>query len=244
MPVEESFTYEGLGTGLPFCIKSEDVSGWYSYAPLNIGQLTQLFFNFHEVKGSATLTKPDAEPPVNISVTDSTPILDQDDEDITPKKRVCGFGGDAYNYEAAEPSGYYAVVVAARTPQGITRRNISSSNTEAAIIKMYNGSVDEPENFLGYGFEGWIAKAAANEDGGSGNVGQSVMLASHCRFDPATEVIEEQLWFDIFSIYRTNFLTVSKTTVSDIEFVEFAYDGLFGATGTAEITGLEFYTYS
>ena len=241
MPVAESFTYEGLGTGLPFCIKSEDVSGWYSYAPLTIGQLITLFYSLHEVKGSATLTKPDDEFPVDLSVDDSTPIIDQDGEDITPKKRICGFGGEAYNYDAAPPFNYYSVVVAARTPQGITRRDVSPSDPEAAIIKMYNGSVDDPDNFLGYGFEGWIAKAAANEDGGAGNVGNSVMLASHCRFDPATEVIEEQLWFDIFSIYRTNLLTVSKRTVSGIEFVEFAYGAVLGVV---KITGLEFYTYS
>jgi hypothetical protein len=49
------------------------------------------------------------------------------------------------------------------------------------------------------------------------------------------------LWFDIFSIYRTNLLTVSKRTVSGIEFVEFAYGAVLGVV---KITGLEFYTYS
>jgi len=235
MPVAEPFSFKGLGNGFPMvCPSSVDVieEDWFLYAPLTTNQVLALYYNLAEAKGTATLNRED--PPLALSVEDSGLILDPTStedpkEELLPHKRVCGVDGSEVKVDSGDQF-FYRVSVEVKLPR--------------VFFKMYEGPTDNEANFIGYGFEGEVAAATANEDGGSGRVGTNDILANYCLYDPATTDVQEQLWFQQFSILRTLNLTVSEKTVSGIPFILFRYDTPLGAvTTTAEITGLEFYTY-
>ena len=234
MPVAEPFSFKGLGNGFPMvCLSSVDVleEGWFLYAPLTINQVLALYYNLAEAKGTATLSNP---PSLNLEVEDTGLILDSTStedpkEELLPHKRVCGVDGSEVKVDSGDQI-FYRVSVEVKLPR--------------VFFKMYEGPTDDEANFIGYGFEGEVAAATANEDGGVGRVGTNDILANYCLYDPATTDIQEQIWFEQFSILRTLNLTVSEETVSGIPFIRFQYDTPLGvATQTAEITDLEFYTY-
>ena len=234
MPVAEPFSFKGLGNGFPMvCLSSVDVleEDWFLYAPLTIDQVFALYYNLAEAKGTATLNRED--PPLALSVEDSGLILDPTStedpkEELLPHKRVCGVDGSEVKVDSGDQF-FYRVSVEVKLPR--------------VFFKMYEGPTDNEANFIGYGFEGEVAAATANEDGGSGRVGTNDILANYCLYDPATTDVQEQLWFQQFSILRTLNLTVSEKTVSGIPFILFRYDAPLGVTATADITALEFYTY-
>jgi len=233
MPLAEKFSTLGLYNGFPSCLGKLDVANAFLYAPLTLEQVSALYYNLVAAKGTATLSGDD----ISLAVEDTGLILDSEStedpkEEMLPQKRVCGRSAGAGKYDFGDQI-YYRVSVEVKLP--------------LVFFKMYEGSTDFESNFIGYGFEGEVAAATANEDGGSGRVGTNYILANYCLYDPATEDEFERLWFDQYSVLRTNDLTVSEKNVSDIPFILFQYDYPIGASinasTTAEITALEFYTY-
>ena len=227
MPLAEKFSTLGLYNGFPSCGKL-DVANAFLYAPLTLEQVSALYYNLVAAKGTATLSGDD----ISLAVEDTGLILDSEStedpkEEMLPQKRVCGRSAGAGKYDFGDQI-YYRVSVEVKLP--------------LVFFKMYKGST-----FIGYGFEGEVAAATANEDAGAGRVGTNYILANYCLYDPATEDIDEQTWFEQYSVLSTDGLTVSETNVSDIPFILFQYDYPIGASinasTTAEITALEFYTY-
>ena len=159
MPLAEKFSTLGLYNGFPSCLGKLDVANAFLYAPLTLEQVSALYYNLVAAKGTATLNGPG----VSLAVEDTGLILDpasteDPQEEMLPRKRVCGRSAGAGKYDFDDQI-YYAVSVEVKLP--------------LVFFKMYKGST-----FIGYGFEGEVAAATANEDGGSGRVGTCLLYTS------------------------------------------------------------------
>jgi len=151
MPETTKFFSDGMGNGFPFCLKKEDVSGYDYWTTLggynkndadalieptgiaeSLEKAMKLYWNYngHSVEfadlSPETLTI-DIEQGVFENGSDAAPF--------EPRDRICktsGWDFDQTNYPDDD-----GILI-----------NINP-------IRMYNGSTDDEDNFVGYGIFGW-----------------------------------------------------------------------------------------
>lgn len=203
MPTATPFAALGAGNGFPSCLAFVDVSS-YAVHPLTLQQAMKCHWLLSELKctASAELNGASAAPPFNLFTSITNIPLGIGDgfntgnsssaEVKEPYERVCGdpfFISDTRYSESADGTSF------ARIGVRLTPR----------IERLYNGSVFDENNFIGYGFRGATTGSGSSlsafqitaNTGGFGGGIANVQIASY--MEP----------FSSSSIYTTDQRTIT-----------------------------------
>tara|TARA_Y100000114_G_scaffold45125_1_gene40784 strand:- start:4289 stop:5095 length:807 start_codon:yes stop_codon:yes gene_type:complete len=160
MPTTIPFTALGRGNGFPHCLDAVDVSGT-NFHPLTLQQAMKAYWLFQQL--NCTISSQLSAPTFNLftSVT-NIPLVDARNADIPgtsssfevlePYERVCEtpyfISDTTYTIDRQDPN--------VGTAFAATRVQIFSN-----IQKLYNGDVNDEDNFQGYGLEGSTTSGGA-----------------------------------------------------------------------------------
>ena len=170
MPTATSFTALGKGNGFPFCVTNKINVSFASYDWITLGgtrkgnnptkaeiqtsfvNAVKIFWNTNELLCSVESSKTSTPLP---SIIYRKGFLNPTTNPEEPKDRVCERDNGLY-------INVYAVGPANGTKSGVI---------DLRIARMYNGDVNDEDNFLGYGLESGFSVQAESDDepDGTGN---------------------------------------------------------------------------
>ena len=246
IPVTDPYSLRQAGKFDVNCIPSVDVSEYFLVAPLTLKQISLFYYNLFAVITRAEIntqeTRTQQEDDLRLASYDvilRTPPRERNCAGAVSEGGVSSVFPEDY-YE--EGDGYYVVG--------------AGVSTQWNVIKMYNGSVTDVNNFLGYGISGEFAYAGAFEDGGDGRVGNLKVLTSYCKFDPNPDEpyelgSEEDLWFQGFSLLGLSSCNAEEVSLpvtgkdfffDNFPFIQLSWDQL-SILGDSEISSIELYNY-
>jgi len=172
MPTATSFTALGRGNGFPFCPAKVNVStyaNWITLGGVSSGSASEsqineslvnamkLWWNLYSMTGSFSCALTNSqEGSISISKTDHELILKRNGESdaLTPIQRSC---------RGTEPFAYVSNLSSIFTDEEVTYSGDGSGSrtqqvegnliigSASFIVRMYNGSTDDEDNFVGYG---------------------------------------------------------------------------------------------
>ena len=204
-PAVSPFTAFGVGNGFPTCFGKLDVSGYDAYNPMTLQQLCKLYWLLWGINGESSAT----------GGSETIEVLDVNlDDDYTgsidyePVDRVC----NTSTITASESlfNGLYTLEAA------------MNLYTKSRMARLYDGSTDDEDNFIGYGITRRLTFNTAFIDAGTGIGRVEIELLSYGDAD------------------ASSFIQVQDVTVSDIPFVARIMadqDGSLGTIGSGVASG-------
>mgnify|MGYP003130632536 CR=1 FL=1 len=149
MPKASKFAALGAGNGFPSCLAFRDVSS-FSVRPLTLEQAMKCYWLLSELKctASSELNAATANPPFNISTSIANIPLEEPDPDGQPNGKV----RKPHERACGGSFGFFDPIYSEQT-NGLSRVRIEV-RCFPSIQRLYNGSVFDENNFIGYGFRG------------------------------------------------------------------------------------------
>lgn len=222
MPIASKFAALGAGNGFPSCLAFVDVSSFVVH-PLTLEQAMKCYWLLSELKctASAELNAATANPPFNISTSITNIPLEESDLDGKPNgkvrkphERVCGgsFGFFDNQYSEQTNGGSFVRI---------------EVNCFPSIQRLYNGSVYDENNFIGYGFRG----GSVNNDNGSPfNI--TAQAAGYGGGTAIVQIASYQKPFSSTSIFQDDIRTITlDVDGEDIKFMMRQRAALSGRDG-------------
>ncbi len=228
MPTADTFTALGRGNGFPFCIDEKlDVSSYDAVQPLTLAQAMKIYWNLHGAvgffkfptgqPGSPIINVEDINDQDFIDYSSETGGINEDNSDTPtePKERVCSPPFSGINgFKSVDDSTSFSSFG-------------SSINLEDGFVRYYNGNVSNENNFIGYGYLGkYFVKFSGVATANKENI---VVLATH---------FKASQYGGYSSIAESSVVTFDGIPMLKIQMLP--DNGLTGAN----VTGLNFYTYS
>jgi len=153
MPDATPFAALGAGNGFPFCVKKADVSMFHYKNPMTLQQAMKFLWSSYSITATASIdidASSGGGPVVSSSISGvdvDTRLKDGVDKnpsgyevgDREPSMRVCSAGKNAFVYATDDD-------------ELATVYTSISYNPTTNLVMMYDGSVDDEGNFIGYGF--------------------------------------------------------------------------------------------
>ena len=256
MPDAEKFTALGAGNGFPIwgqfvaddwtdnliCLEKVDVTDISDHwNPMTLGQAMQVFWNLQKVNGTATTTF--GNPPTFIeTVTATNNILgwsnfDPDDpitaDDREPVKRVC----NRHIADAGNLIGQDLAIDYLRASDPLSSTDLGSTGIITSFAKpqrLYEGSIDDEANFIGYGFGGEFSPWSRiwSDVDATGLTYKEEAYFSYAKDDYNTQVLPIGAF--------------SEEVVSGIPLIKYSVettDPNVDGTAEAVIGDIDFYTY-
>jgi len=175
MPTADSFIALGRGNGFPFCAPKQDVSGftnWITLGGVSSGSASgsqineslvnamKLWWNLNSITGSFSASTTDSEEnDLLVSATDKEVILKRfigspfglnpqiEDDPLIPLRRAC-FGTSSFIKEQLQSS--FTEEAKNDGAPGVVDASLRVGHN-TFIVRMYNGSINDEDNFVGYG---------------------------------------------------------------------------------------------
>ena len=263
MPTATPFTALGKGNGFPFCATKQDVSSYYKWVTLGGTQkgnaptvaeknaslinAMKLFWNAYELLGLASSTNVSSPLP-NIIFTEQSSTNPEE-----PENRVCPRQSSSFY------SNSYSVTEGSSSVFGVI---------DIYIIRMYDGSTNDENNFVGYGMSttcsigadtvktGFLAFAQVEV-----SVGSFLPFdpsSSNSNFNPKTQTDVDYVTFAGFPLVATAYGSAFGNTTETVSVsassltASASYVETYGSppnqttdsgTSTASLTNIDFYTY-
>ncbi len=169
MPTADSFTALGRGNGFPFCVTRKiDVSAKHRWTTLGGTQKgsaptdaeiqlsfvnsVKIFWNFNELLCSVVSSKTSDSLPSIIYRKEGSGFINPTTEPEEPKDRVC----ERENY--FDYRNLYTVGA---------NNGLKSGFIDLGIMRMYDGDINNEDNFVGYGLEsGFNVSTTASDEAG------------------------------------------------------------------------------
>ena len=229
MPIADSFTALGRGNGFPFCATKKDVSvfdNWITLGGVSSGSASRsqineslrnamkLWWNLNSITGTFSVTSTSSESgSVSVSATNHELILKRSGESdpLVPRQRSCrGTSSSISNRDEL-------VSIFSESDSGPSEDrlyggpaangdiNIGNNNF---IVRMYNGSTDDEDNFVGYGVSRLVSTDTL-ATAGSSLASAGVLVGSYLNGTDESGQDPNGITFD---------LRVFQTTLGDIPF--------------------------
>ena len=230
MPTADTFNALGKGNGFPFCLQKIDVSSAIDYIAWDLTTAMKVYWNLYKFNVDVSTD--------NLSISevgigdDITNDGDNSDREAhEPQFRTCD---RVQRFEWDDPNGGIDVKGEVGFGQDDPSEGVSAyvDLSNGGIAALYDGSVNDPDNFVGYGINN-----ATNfiDDGPIGVYAEN----------PANRFTDTKLISYYFSTNQFDGGTwsVSTTTLGGVDFliasVTYADSGQ-----VADFTGADFYTYT
>tara|TARA_R110001592_G_scaffold201108_1_gene450163 strand:- start:341 stop:1237 length:897 start_codon:yes stop_codon:yes gene_type:complete len=170
MPTADSFTALGRGNGFPFCPSKVDVSlfsNWITLGGVSSGSASKaqineslknamkLWWNLHFTKGSFSCAVTNSEEgSISVQATGHELILKRigESDALTPIQRACR--GTETSAFVSNLSSTFKDEKETDDGGGGRSQKVEGNLTigsDSFIVRMYNGSTDDENNFVGYG---------------------------------------------------------------------------------------------
>tara|TARA_R110002095_G_scaffold109423_1_gene95808 strand:- start:35 stop:817 length:783 start_codon:yes stop_codon:yes gene_type:complete len=175
MPTADSFTALGKGNGFPFCVTNKINVSFASYDWITLGgtrkgnnptkaeiqtsfvNAVKIFWNTNKLLCSVESSKTSTELPQIIYRKESEDgsVINPTTDPEEPKNRACERDNGAYR-------NLYTVGIA---------NGLKSGFISLGVMRMYDGDVNDEDNFVGYGLEDGFSVQAESDDepDGTGN---------------------------------------------------------------------------
>ena len=222
MPIASKFAALGGGNGFPYCLAFVDVSSFVVH-PLTLEQAMKCYWLLSELKctASAELNAATADPPFNISTSITNIPLEGSDLDGKPNgevrkphERACGgsFGFFDNLYSEQTNGGSYVRIGVTCGPR---------------IERLYNGSVYDENNFIGYGLRG-----ASGDESSLPTFNITASAAGYGGGSALVQIASYQKPFSSSSIFRRDIRTITLDVGGeDISFIMRQRAALSGRDG-------------
>ena len=256
MPISTPFTALGKGNGFPFCVTNKINVSFASYDWITLGgtrkgnnptkaeiqtsfvNAVKIFWNTNELLCSVESSKTSTSLPPIIHRKDSAFNSTADPEE--PKDRVC-----------ERDSGLYINAYAAGPANGI-----KSGVIDLRIARMYNGDVNDEDNFLGYGLQSGFAVQAISDDEPDGTGNPPTPGRCRVTMNVSSRVIASDTAYITFSGFplvcgvtcraeqfeSDGSVSTSADASTASGTASYSNDEISGSV-SASITGLDLYTY-
>lgn len=168
MPTADSFTALGRGNGFPFCATKVDVSGfdnWITLSGVSSGSASRsqineslvnaikLWWNLNSITGSFSASTTDSEENnLSVSATGHELIIKRygESDALTPVRRACVGTSSSTFFNKEQLQSRFAEEDENDGASGFVQGNLNVGHNPF-IVRMYNGSTDDEDNFVGYG---------------------------------------------------------------------------------------------
>jgi hypothetical protein len=148
MPTADSFSALGKGNGFPFCLNKVDVSSAIDYIAWDLPTAMNVYWNLHKFNVNVSTD--------NLSISE-VGIGDDIDDDYDhsdreahePHFRTCD---RVQRFEWDDPNGGIDVKGEVYLSQTSPSETVNAY-IDLHIAALYDGSVNDPDNFVGYGID-------------------------------------------------------------------------------------------
>ena len=166
MPTAIPFTALGRGNGFPFCVTKKDVSGFTNWITLggvssgsasksqvneSFGNAMKLWWNLNSITGSFSVSSTNsADGNLSVSETNYELILKRNGESdpLVPTQRSCRGTSSSTSFSLGELASGFSKTASVANDGVSGEIQVGNNNF---IVRMYNGSTDNEDNFVGYG---------------------------------------------------------------------------------------------
>lgn len=166
MPTAIPFTALGRGNGFPFCVTKKDVSGFTNWITLggvssgsasksqvneSFGNAMKLWWNLNSITGSFSVSSTNsADGNLSVSETNYESVLKRNGESdpLVPTQRSCRGTSSSTSFSLGELASGFSKTASVANDGVSGEIQVGNNNF---IVRMYNGSTDNEDNFVGYG---------------------------------------------------------------------------------------------
>jgi len=166
MPTAIPFTALGRGNGFPFCVTKKDVSGftnWITLGGVSSGSASEsqvnesfrnamkLWWNLNSITGSFSVSSTNsADGNLSVSETNYESVLIRKGESdpLVPFRRSCRGTSSSTSFSLGELASGFSKTASVANDGVSGEIQVGNNNF---IVRMYNGSTDNEDNFVGYG---------------------------------------------------------------------------------------------
>tara|TARA_R110002020_G_scaffold368382_1_gene580234 strand:- start:215 stop:1018 length:804 start_codon:yes stop_codon:yes gene_type:complete len=177
MPTATPFTALGKGNGFTVCLTNVDISEVDHYEPLSLREAMSMYWNLSGASASFTAlisenTNPEFGTPINYSFNKSL----NSSYEVTPEpiERICsGF--------TISPTGVSNQMTAQELIEtGGAGCGGTASFSQSGVVRMYDGDIQNPFNFVGYGISQiYISETFSSHLEGILDTSSSIVIGSY-----------------------------------------------------------------